>query len=306
VKTTTAYSTIGAVRQRLAVLGLPTTVAEIQSLRKIRSPDHIRDALGNADTHPRARAFLTAALAQIRLQSARFASHLIADRSRDPDAPTDPSPTPVALRTTPRQGNLPTIPQAPNSRETMLWHGTPGTIVPTVARRATRDEFHVYGSTAALTVSGGRNRTGEAVVFLDAAAAIAPRNYDWANKICLMLTPDELPQSLAVATGDLHLVRFAHHGPQKDKWAELHHQGTSLYIKIAQGKRVYAVPISPSDTFKFAALLTAQIRCNVPAAAQADVASLITMTVAKMQSASTPARPATSQIRQRKSIDGHA
>ena len=178
--------------------------------------------------------------------------------------------------------------------------------MPTVARRATRDEFHVYGTTAALTVSAGRNRAEEAVIFIDVATACAPRNHDWANKICLMLTPDELPQSLAVATGDLHLVRFAHHGPQKDKWAELHHQGTSLFIKIAQGKRVYAVPLSPTDTFKFAALLTAQIRRNVPDAAQADVASLITMTVAKMQSASAPTRPAPSKIRQRKSTDDHA
>ena len=304
MKTSTAYSTIGAVRQRLAVLGLSTTAAEILSLREIRPANQIRDALDSADKHPHARAYLTAALKQVRLESSRYITQFPTHHSQSPRAPL--APECATVRRMPTQSNLPTIPQAPNSRQSMLWHGTPGSVVPTVARRDTREEFHIYSATAALTVSAGRNRNGEAVIFIDAAAAIAPHRYDWANKICMMLTPDEIPLALAVAAGNLRTTRFAHHGPQKDKWAELHHQGTSLFIKIAQGKRVYAVPVSPIDTFKLAALLTAQIRCNVPDAATTDVASLITMTLAKMQSARVPPHPTASQTRQREPTDGHA
>jgi hypothetical protein len=167
----------------------------------------------------------------------------------------------------------------------MVRHGMHSSLVPTLATPERCHEFHIYGATAALTVTAGRNRNGDAVLFIDAAPATSPRYFDWTRKLRLMLTPNEIIVALAVAIGDLPSATFKHHGTAKDKWVELKHQASHLFIKIAQGQTVHAVPVGPADTFKLAALLTAQIQSNVPAAAQAGVIALVRTTVAKMLNA---------------------
>ncbi|WP_144402094.1 hypothetical protein [Geoalkalibacter subterraneus] len=141
---------------------------------------------------------------------------------------------------------------------------------------------HVYGGKAALcfetdTTRGGKD--GKNAIFtiaLDGAASTAPRQYDWANKVRIQLTRDELPVVTAVLLGLLPSCEYRNHGVAKDKGFSIEDQGDKLFIKIfAKDSPVKAVPVTAEDAFYVAQLFVRQLRKNAPWLSGMDVVSLV-------------------------------
>ena len=300
MKNPCSYPTIGSVRQRLADLGIQVTGEQIELVRKMHSTERLRIALDHAETDPDVYAFLSDTFARVGpgTHLSLFPEDAQTDRNR-PDSSgacgkqdvVEPEP----VMPSPREARA--LWQLPDSRETMVYHGDRSHLLPTLAAIPAREDFHIYGGAAALTVSPGKNKGGCAVVFIDAAEANQPRQYDWSNKITLMLTPEEMVVVLAVVTGGVRGASFNHHGKTKDKWMQIQHQGPNLFIKVGQANLVRAIPLGPADAFKLAALLTSQIKCNVPEGARADVAYLVRSTVAPMLITPPPATGHSTQRR---------
>jgi len=295
------FPTIGSVRQRLAELGIHATSEQVALMRKIHSTERLRIALDRANADPDVRAFLCDALARVGPGtmpslfpestqrddgSAQFGVAINKQVAADPE-PVMPSP---------REARA--LWRSHGARKTMVCHGDRSHQVPTLTENRARDAFHIYGGTAALTVSPGRNKAAQAVVFIDAAEASQPRQYDWSNKITLMLTPEEMIIALAVVTGSAPSASFKHHGKGKDKSLQIEHQGQNVFFKVGQANLARAIPAGPADAFKFAALLTAQIKSNVPDGARQDVTQLIRSTVVPMLNA--PALGRTSRSTQQR------
>lgn len=280
-----SYPTVSSVRQRLADLGIHVTCEQVELVRQIHSTARLRIALDQADTDPDVYAFLSDAFARVRpgttlslFPESALTDGNPTDTGVDCSDLVEAEPEPVM----PSRSEARALWQLPNSRETMVWHGERSHLVPTLVASPPREDFHIYGGTAALTVSPGKNKGGCAVVFIDAAEAKQPRQYDWGSKITVMLTPEEMIVVLAVVTGEVPSASFRHHGGAKDKWIQFQHQGPNVFLKVGQANTVRAVPLGPADAFKFASLLTAQIKCNVPDGARAEVTYLVRSTVAKM------------------------
>jgi hypothetical protein len=297
-----SYPTIGSVRQRLADLGIQVTGEQIELVRKMHSTERLRIALDHADTDPDVYAFLSDTFARVGpgTHLSLFPEDAQTDRN-PPDSSVacgkQVAAEPEPVMPSPREARA--LWRLPDSRETMVGHGERSHLVPTLATIPAREDFHIYGGTAALTVSPGKNKAGYAVVFIDAAEANQPRQYDWGSKITVMLTPEEMIVALAVVTGGVPSASFKHHGKTKDKWMQIQHQGSNVFIKVGQANVVRAIPLGPVDAFNFAALLTAQIKSNVPEGARADVTQLVQSTVVPMLA--TPSPPATGHSTRRRS-----
>jgi len=299
------YEKVRDVRERLAQCGVVATPEEVRLLSDVREASVVRKALAVADTNPEALNYLKAAIEEVRLPP------MVNGAGQGTQAAA-PSAAPPESRTqqVPAARDLPARPPLPNSRLSMVHHRDPiKSMPPTVAsdngqpvaapppvtsngsenaqrdaggESPHRDDFHIYGGKAALTVSPGENRKRNAVVFIDAAPATAPLTYAWSDKITLMLTPDEILITLAVVMGQVGYAKFNNHGEAKDKWFEIEHQNKSIFIKIGQAQKMRAIPVSPPDAYKLAAVLTAQVRRNTPQGARADVANLVRTVVGPM------------------------
>jgi hypothetical protein len=301
---TAPYTTVGQVRARLLTLGITASKDDVLCLSSLAAnPSKVQEALSTASKNPKAHAYLMGALDRLRLPPPNLPT-----RSDGPANATATQP----LRLIPARQRL------PNSRLTMVRHGDgitslPPILAPIAFNSATesieareygpssaaqqvapptieRDSFHVYGGKAAIEFSPGTNVRGKAVVFIDAAVATGPRSYDWATKIRTMLTPDEMLIALAVMLNDAPAAKFMNHGEAKDKWIEIIHQGATVFFKVGQAKSVRAIPIGPTEVFKLAALLTAQVRKNAPEGARMDVADLVGATLGKMLTAAASQR----------------
>lgn len=90
-------------------------------------------------------------------------------------------------------------------------------------------------------------------------------DFDWANKLQVRLTQQELPMFLAVLLGWAPKMEGRHHGPMKDKGFELIHQGTNAFLKISQARKgIRVIPIAGPDMFALSGLITHQLLKNNP------------------------------------------
>jgi hypothetical protein len=128
--------------------------------------------------------------------------------------------------------------------------------------------FPIYGTNAALCVSEAKTRsTSEATVQIEGAGALGngTRNFDWPNKIVVQLTPQECMLLLAVLRNRLPSAEFKAHGRQHDKVLGIENQGNRYFVKLLQkGRAAVAVSVQPVDAVRIIALLTRQIRTNMP------------------------------------------
>lgn len=125
--------------------------------------------------------------------------------------------------------------------------------------------IHVYGSKAALCFEADETRGAVPTVALDAASATGPKQYDWAHKIRLQLTRNELPVTLCVLVGYLPKAEFKNHGPANDKGFSIEHQGDKLFVRVwARDQGVKAVPMSRDDAFYVVGLFLRQLCLAAP------------------------------------------
>jgi hypothetical protein len=124
---------------------------------------------------------------------------------------------------------------------------------------------HVYGGKAALCFNADTTRGGVPTVALDAAAG-ANRQYDWAGKVRLQLTRQELPIVAAVLLGYRQACEFKSHGANKDKGFSMERQDRGrVFVRVfAREQGVKAVPIEVGDAFYVGGLFLRQLGKVMP------------------------------------------
>lgn len=140
------------------------------------------------------------------------------------------------------------------------------------------ESVHVYGGKSALCFQEDETKNGFPTISIDGATATAPRSYDWANKIRVQLTRQELPSVAAVLVGAQPKCNFSSHGPQKDKGFELERQeGGKVYVKVfgGNGQGMRGVPVMPSDLFYVTSLVLRQLLKSMPGASINDVLAIV-------------------------------
>lgn len=142
------------------------------------------------------------------------------------------------------------------------------------------ESFHVYGGKAALCFTADTTRRGDHTIALDGASLLAPKTYDWKNKIRIQLTRGELPVVAAVLLGFKQECEFKNHGPSNDKGFSLKRQdGGKIFASVfAAGQPVKAVPVFAPDLMWVAALVLQQVQKNCPGIDSSGVINLIEAT----------------------------
>ena len=151
--------------------------------------------------------------------------------------------------------------------------------LPSPARKATsseakpmRPKHHIYGLKGALTVEMDELRSksddGSVLhtVIVEAASALAPRSYDWANKIAFQFMLRELPLLACALLGLLESpLELGNHGQGANKFFVITDQGERVFVQVKQGTRTIAVPVGPADVHAWIELVTRALASNAPA-----------------------------------------
>lgn len=138
-----------------------------------------------------------------------------------------------------------------------------------------RNQLHIYGGKAALTIEADETRAGTPTISIDAAPATAPRQYDWSSKLRLQVTAKELPVVAAVVAGYSSSCEFKNHGDGNNKGFSITAQQTGLFMRVFGPERLYAVPVDAADGFYFGALVLEQVRKACPTLDGRDLAGLL-------------------------------
>lgn len=127
--------------------------------------------------------------------------------------------------------------------------------------------FHVYGAKSALCFSEAQNRKNQFTINVEGAPLLQKSNnaYDWASKIIIQLSAEEMFLLLAVLNGKLHSIQFSGHGEKHDKMMEFHLQGAHYFVRLIQKNRPpISVPMPPINAVNLSSLLYQQIKKNHP------------------------------------------
>lgn len=114
---------------------------------------------------------------------------------------------------------------------------------------------HVYGGKGAMCFQVATDQKRNVALMVDAAQATGPRQYDWQRKIIIMLTENEMNRLYLVLRGLLTTFDAVGHGEAHDKNFSIANQETKFFIKMSQGQRLVAIPMTAGD----AALLCADV-----------------------------------------------
>jgi hypothetical protein len=152
--------------------------------------------------------------------------------------------------------------------------GQPATVVKRPAlEQVYEPTLHVYASKAALcmelteVVRENQDRAGEGAfwtVQIEMAHAINRQRFDWDGKIIFRLTKRELPLVAAVLLGWMPEVTFANHGAGNDKALHIEDQGSNLFFRLHQGKKVIPLPVGGEELFALAAMVLKALCLNAP------------------------------------------
>lgn len=128
--------------------------------------------------------------------------------------------------------------------------------------------FHVYGTSGALCFSEAQTRKNQQQsINIEGALSLGSSkiHYDWANKIIVQLSPEEMFLVLALLNGKLNSIKFTGHGANNDKVIEMQLQQSHYFVKLIQRARApVAVPMQSPHALNLTSLLLAQIKKNHP------------------------------------------
>ena len=129
----------------------------------------------------------------------------------------------------------------------------------TKAERPTEESrlrLRLFGTSAAHTLEVTAHRRGDDfmgvhVVSIDSAHALSTgAGYDWARKLVIQLTPEEMPGLIATLMGITPSVRFGHHGASLAKFIEVRRQEGGLVMVTGENALNYSVPV-PARTIYY-------------------------------------------------------
>lgn len=146
---------------------------------------------------------------------------------------------------------------------------------------AGRLQVRLFGRESAHTLEVGPHRRGASfmgvqVVTIESARALPDGSgYDWADKLTVQLTPEEMPLATAVLMNLSALARFGQHGPERDKFVELRRQEGGLVLVTGQGGTVHAVPVKAGVLYYLLSLFCRAMARGLPSGSVAEVLTLV-------------------------------
>lgn len=258
--TAQSFKSTGDVNKRLVELGLP----------KI-STQHLQKTVG---THTKPRLVKALITADTDGGAKRFLQNICEEAVND----NQPASVPEPQNNAPRQAST-TSPQNNASRNTSS-SGPSNESSRGTMSEADRMSVHIYGGKGAICFSTALTRDGDATVMLDAADSSGERSYAWENKICIQLTPAELPFVLGVFLGFIKKCDYKGHGAQNTKSFGVEHQGTKLFMNVSEkDKKMKAVPVTLGDGYLVVTLLLRQMRKATPWLSVSEIINLVRLTV---------------------------
>ena len=144
-----------------------------------------------------------------------------------------------------------------------------------------RLRLRLFGKAAAHTLEitahrRGGDFLGVQVVSIDSAHALGSgAGYDWAHKLVLQLTPEEMPGLIATLMGLTPSVRFSHHGANRDKFLEVRRQEGGLVIITGEHAAVYPVPVPSGTVYYVLDLFCRAMAMNGAGRSASDVLMLV-------------------------------
>ena len=154
------------------------------------------------------------------------------------------------------------------------------------ARRAPdegRLRLRLFGKSAAHTLEVTPHRRGGDfmdvhVVTIDSAHALGSgAGYDWARKLVIQLTPEEMPGLIATLMGLTPSVRFGRHGANQAKFIDVRRQEGGLVVVTGERALSYSVPV-PAGTIYYVLDLffrAMSMEINKPGRSVSDVLMLV-------------------------------
>ena len=112
------------------------------------------------------------------------------------------------------------------------------------------------------------------------------------RELTFMLLPTELAGVMAVLCGIIDKLEFRNHGEDKDKSLCIEHQGNCVFLKILHARRAVAVPITPEDAMRMAALTLRQLRLNHFGLGGQEVLALVRSVYSPLKTAANARRQA--------------
>jgi hypothetical protein len=129
----------------------------------------------------------------------------------------------------------------------------------------------VFGTKAALYFGYDKTRSDIHTLRIDAASSVGERKFDWANKIGIQITAQELPVIAALFCGLIDRCEFKNHGAKKNKGFKIEAQpnrsgkGKQFFFNVSEaGKSLKAAPVGAEDAFFVRNLVLSQLAKNSP------------------------------------------
>ena len=144
-----------------------------------------------------------------------------------------------------------------------------------------RLRLRLFGKAAAHTLEVTAHRRGGDflgvhVVSIDSAHALSSgEGYDWARKLVIQLTPEEMPAIIATLMGLTSSVRFGHHGAERAKFLEVRRQEGGLVIVTGEKSLSYPVPVPTATVYYVLELFCRAMAMNGVARSASDVLMMV-------------------------------
>ena len=141
------------------------------------------------------------------------------------------------------------------------------------------ETLRLFGNTAAhtLEVSSHRragNFLGVGVVSIESARA-TKEGFDWSNKLTFQLTPEEMPEIIAVLLGIRQKATFNNHGTDRNKGLSFRNQDDGLQVVATWRGDVYPIPVKRPVMYYLLDLFCRAMAHGNPDRKASDVIALV-------------------------------
>jgi hypothetical protein len=138
----------------------------------------------------------------------------------------------------------------------------------------------LFGKSAAHTLEIVQHRRaghflGVSVVSIESARPIPNGGFDWDNKLTIQLTPEEMPEVIAVLLGILKEATISNHGADRNKSASFRNQEGGLVIVTSRRSETYPVPVQTSVMYYLLDLFCRAMAEGSPGRNPTDVIALV-------------------------------
>lgn len=138
----------------------------------------------------------------------------------------------------------------------------------------------LFGKTAAHTLEISTHRRagqflGINVVSVESAKPQVGGGYDWNNKLSIQLTPEEMPEVIAVLLGIVGEATFSNHGSDRNKAVTFRNQPDGILIVTSLRNDAYPVPVKRAVTYYLLDLFCRAMAASTPDRKPSEVISLV-------------------------------